>query len=917
MYGSRILMILLFWATIAAPLLAEVTVTIPDTTAYPEDTLFVPIKLSDVTGLEVYSYEFRMKFDPKVVQFIRVDSTKTLTETWGKTWLNTESVGEIRVGNYNVTPLQNAGVLIYLGFKMLGKIDDSSQFVAQDFTFNAGQPTVELKNGSVKILHPPISVRFRSNVAVTIKILLDSHEKKLPFDTSWAYGSSHTIGTISPQYFSSDTRYSFQSWSDGKTMSHTVSPISDTTFTLFMDEEFLLTLQSRYGTPTGGGWYLRGKNATFSVDSVAQQTDSTRYVFAQWSGVGASSYSGTQRTVTIIMNSPVIESAQWTQQYYLAIRSNIGTPIGQGWHNQGDAVTISIDSLVTPIAGTRYIFSSWTGIGSGSYTGAQRKVSVTMLAPIVQKANWQTEHYLKIKSSPEQIVQFKQSGWYAKNSLVSTDKALESVSSPGIIYRFKQWKLDQKELPGNPIQVTMDTSHIAEAVYQIDSVLVNITTSIGTGSFITVDGNRHPVPYWDWWQFQSRHHIDIDSIQLAANQKTRYVFKSWSDRGARNHTVVADTGFQLIAALASQHLLRIDTHPPGLIQFAENGWYDQGSSVNIPAVPLQFDIGQEKLNFKGWYLDRHWIGGELRQILMDRPHSAIAAYKELLSVKGKILNRRGQIVPNIKVILSGAADDTVIVADGEYAFEMLSVGVYQIAPQSAGFCFEPPARSYLPLSESLFEQNFIAIDTLKPQVQLIYPNGGERLVAASTDTIKWLAADNFGIDSIRIDLSSDHGQSWLNIIKFDSSKFSSYAWTIPNLSSDRCLLRITVKDFDTNEAEDLSDGMFTITPKSAVNDDGSLVIPTTFAVHQNYPNPFNNATQIRFQLPVAAQVQIKIFNTKGQMVATIVDRNFDAGYHQIDWNGRDQFGHELSSGIYFYQIQAGEQVVMRRMVLLR
>ncbi len=918
MHSSKVLMAIFFWTVLAAPLFAQVKVTLPDTTAYPDDTLFVPVNVSDVTGLEIYSYEFRAKFNPGVVHFIGVDSTKTLTETWGKTWLNTEIAGEVRVGNYNVAPLQHGGVLIYLGFSTVGKINDSCQVAIQDFVFNAGQPEAKITNGGIKILHPPITVRFRSNVASPIKILIDGLEKKLPLDTTWDYGSSHIIGTVSPQYLASDTRFSFRQWSDGGALSHTVAPVTDTTFTVIMDEEFLLTLQSSYGTPSGTGWYIRGKSATFSVDSVAQQTANTRYIFAQWSGAGASSYTGPQRTVSIVMNSPVVEIAQWRLQYYLTIRSNLGTPIGQGWHNQSDTVTIAIDSLVIPIAGTRYVFRSWTGTGTGSYTGPQRTATVMMAEPIIQQANWRTEHYLKVTSAPEGIVQFKQSGWYAKNSLVFTDRASERVSSPKTIYHFQHWMLDQKQLSGNPIQVTMDTSHVAEASYRIDSVLVTVTTNIGSGSVVIIDGTPQPAPFSGWWAFQSQHVVTIDSIQMAAHQRTRYRFKSWSDQGAIRHAVMADTNFQLTATLAIEHLLSMDTHPPGLLQFREAGWHGQGQTVAIGPVPASMDVGQEQLEFKGWYLDRHRIDGELHQVQMDRPHSVIAAYQDLLFIKGKITDRRGQIVPGVQVILSGAVNDTAMLSDqGEYAFEMLTTGDYQVVPRGDGVRFEPMSRSYSPLLNSRAVENFVVIDTLKPKIQLIYPNGGERLVAASIDTIHWRATDNIGIDSIAIDFSSDQGQSWSTLVRMGGSTVSFFAWTVPNLSSNHCQIRIIVWDFDRNQAMDLSDGPFSIAAKSAVTDEGKALLPMLFAVEQNYPNPFNSSTQIRFQLPAASVVQIKIFNTLGQVIAIVAERNFEAGHHQIDWDGKDQLGYDVPSGIYFYQVRAANEAVMRRMVLLR
>jgi hypothetical protein len=91
----------------------------------------------------------------------------------------------------------------------------------------------------------------------------------------------------------------------------------------------------------------------------------------------------------------------------------------------------------------------------------------------------------------------------------------------------------------------------------------------------------------------------------------------------------------------------------------------------------------------------------------------------------------------------------------------------------------------------------------------------------------------------------------------------------------------------------------------------STDLPTRFSIDQNYPNPFNPSTTIRYEVPHAADVALKIYNTLGQVVATLVDEKREAGYFQVQWNA------DVPSGIYFYRFQAGEFVETRKMVLLR
>jgi hypothetical protein len=99
--------------------------------------------------------------------------------------------------------------------------------------------------------------------------------------------------------------------------------------------------------------------------------------------------------------------------------------------------------------------------------------------------------------------------------------------------------------------------------------------------------------------------------------------------------------------------------------------------------------------------------------------------------------------------------------------------------------------------------------------------------------------------------------------------------------------------------------------------DATPALPEGFALAQNYPNPFNPETVIKYQLPADMSVQLTVSNLLGQQVATLVNGAQVSGQHEVRWNGLDQQGVQLPSGIYIYQLRAGDMVETRRMLLLR
>ena len=102
-----------------------------------------------------------------------------------------------------------------------------------------------------------------------------------------------------------------------------------------------------------------------------------------------------------------------------------------------------------------------------------------------------------------------------------------------------------------------------------------------------------------------------------------------------------------------------------------------------------------------------------------------------------------------------------------------------------------------------------------------------------------------------------------------------------------------------------------------VDEDNLPPNPKGIELKQNYPNPFNNSTTIIFHLQETTHIKLTIYNALGEVVCLLLNENKSSGIHSIIWDGRDDSGNILASGIYYYELDTMDFRQTRRMVLLR
>jgi len=138
----------------------------------------------------------------------------------------------------------------------------------------------------------------------------------------------------------------------------------------------------------------------------------------------------------------------------------------------------------------------------------------------------------------------------------------------------------------------------------------------------------------------------------------------------------------------------------------------------------------------------------------------------------------------------------------------------------------------------------------------------------------------------------------------------SPTWADPSYGTPVAFYKITAVDDADNESDPTSPGTLTSSP--------DVKTPETFALYQNVPNPFNPMTTIRIDVASGGgKVTLRIFDVGGQLVRTLVDAPMPAGGTSIQWNGRNDGGHRVASGTYFYRLTAPGFEKTRKMVLLK
>jgi len=192
------------------------------------------------------------------------------------------------------------------------------------------------------------------------------------------------------------------------------------------------------------------------------------------------------------------------------------------------------------------------------------------------------------------------------------------------------------------------------------------------------------------------------------------------------------------------------------------------------------------------------------------------------------------------------------------------------------------------------------------QTQLVRPGGtpAQVIVTSADTTVGKLVTSTTSGDSASVTIGVGVGQTPLTVggggIAFDP------------VGSGSVVVEGSVPDYVTT-----TKGSRTVVVTGPPVSAPRTVRANSIRLEQNVPNPFNPTTTIAFEIYEAADVELAVFDVTGARVTTLLHRHMQAGRSTIIWNGRNEHGNSVGSGVYFYRLRAGPRVLTRKMVLLK
>lgn len=201
-----------------------------------------------------------------------------------------------------------------------------------------------------------------------------------------------------------------------------------------------------------------------------------------------------------------------------------------------------------------------------------------------------------------------------------------------------------------------------------------------------------------------------------------------------------------------------------------------------------------------------------------------------------------------------------------------------------------------------------------PGVYVTSPNGGEHWFRGSSYPIQWNSVNITGNAKIELFKGSNTTPT-ATIVSSTIVTNGIQMWSIPTTIPEDDDYKIKISSLTNTSVYDFSNDNFTIT--DFVGNEDNQATPTITALHEVYPNPFKTNTTIKYSVKQAGNLSLEIYDVKGRLIRQLIHTNTQSGSFSAVWDGLDNYGVGVNSGVYFIQMKTDTYSFVRKMVLLK
>uniref|UniRef100_A0A7V2ZKR4 T9SS type A sorting domain-containing protein n=1 Tax=Ignavibacterium album TaxID=591197 RepID=A0A7V2ZKR4_9BACT len=405
---------------------------------------------------------------------------------------------------------------------------------------------------------------------------------------------------------------------------------------------------------------------------------------------------------------------------------------------------------------------------------------------------------------------------------------------------------------------------------------------------------------------------EANNFALIANfhggtEVVNYPWDTWANTGTNSRIHADQTWYQYISHLYADTCQAYS--PAGYMSGYDDGTTNGGD---------WYVIHGGRQDYTNWYRHGREVTIEISTTKLP-PASQLPSFWEynkrsflnyiehiFYGIKGIVTDTVGNPLRAKITIISHDYDSSEVYSDAATGFysRMIQPGYYTLKLQAPGY--------YDLITDQIQISSYYSSVTFNAQMIPVVPIPVE-LTSFTAKAIKndvelnWTTAtetNNKGFEVQRSQKSKVKNQNWNTIAFVDgkgtSTEINHYSFVDNNLESGEYSYRLRQIDFD---------GSFTFSNEIEVN----VEAPKIFSLEQNYPNPFNPGTMISWQSPVGGWQTIKLYDLLGREIETIVEGYYEAGSHSTLYSVNST----LPSGVYFYQLRAGDYIETKNMILLR